>query len=198
MNLALFDFDGTLTKVDTFTAFIKQTTPMTRYALGLIRLMPKIFLYKLGKYKGTFMRQDIVEVALKRRSQEELMQKGREFVPFMDSVLRPDIYQKLLDHKAKGDRVLIVSASLDLYLKPWCQKHGVELICSEVKFQKEVCLGVYSSEDCSGPYKLKKVLEKLAPRDYTKIFAYGDTPEDFELLSIADYKFYRGKKFKNS
>ena len=44
MNLALFDFDGTITECDTFTPFIKKAIPRSRMIVGRLLLMPSILL----------------------------------------------------------------------------------------------------------------------------------------------------------
>lgn len=36
MNLALFDFDGTITSEDTYTKFIFYSTPKVRMGIGLL------------------------------------------------------------------------------------------------------------------------------------------------------------------
>lgn len=48
MNLALFDFDGTITHNDTFSLFLKFSLNKKTQILGGIRLAPYIAGYKLG------------------------------------------------------------------------------------------------------------------------------------------------------
>ncbi len=51
--------------------------------------------------------------------------------------------QRIARHQARGDTVVVVSASLDVYLRPWCQQHNLELLCSEVEFQNGAATGKY-------------------------------------------------------
>jgi phosphoserine phosphatase len=41
--------------------------------------------------------------------------------------------------------------------------------------------------------KPRQVRERYALEDFEAVYAYGDTPEDFALLEIADHRWYRGE-----
>jgi HAD superfamily hydrolase (TIGR01490 family) len=198
MNLALFDFDGTITTHDTFTAFIKYATPTLRLKLGMIYLAPKILVYKIGLRKGTKMRQDIVSFAFKGLSKKYLDGKAKSFYEsFMNNVLRPNAMEKLKWHQKNGDRVILVSASLDIYLNYWCDSQNIELICSELAYRDGICIGKYISDDCTGEFKASKVKQRVQLDDYKEIYAYGDTSEDRELLELADHKYLCWKKLSS-
>ncbi|UNA35862.1 HAD-IB family phosphatase [Klebsiella variicola subsp. variicola] len=66
--------------------------------------------------------------------------------------------QRIAWHQARGDTVVVVSASLDVYLRPWCQQHHLELLCSEVEFQNGAATGKYQGGDCSGLAKKARIL----------------------------------------
>ena len=51
-DLALFDFDGTITFSDTFTPFLYFASSRGHIARQYIRLAPKIIGYKLGLVPG--------------------------------------------------------------------------------------------------------------------------------------------------
>ena len=48
MNLALFDFDGTITTGDTFTPFIRYAVRPTRMVVGGLILSPVLVGYRLS------------------------------------------------------------------------------------------------------------------------------------------------------
>ena len=131
MNLALFDFDGTITECDTFTPFIKKALPKYRRRIGQLLLLPSILAYRAGVLSGSAIRQQVVYVGLKGLSASRLATLGnRHAAEFLPSVIRANAMEQITRHLQSGDRVVVVSASLDVYLKPWCDKMGVELICS--------------------------------------------------------------------
>ncbi len=88
----------------------------------------------------------------------------------------------------------MVSASLDVYLKPWCEELGIELICNRLEANGDLLTGKYCEGDCTGAEKVKRVKSLLKLEDYEKIYAYGDTEEDKELLEIADERYFQWKK----
>lgn len=102
--------------------------------------------------------------------------------------------KKISWHKSQGDTVVVVSASLDLYLKPWCEQNGLELLCSEVAFSGGKATGKYKKGDCSARLKKTKIIDNYDLSSYNVIYAYGDTKEDLDMLSLASKKFYQWKE----
>ena len=192
-NLALFDFDGTLTVADSFTAFVFSAVPPTRLAWGKVLLAPLVVSYKLGILSASRMRSYIVWFGFRGRRDEELRKAGREFARnAMASILRAEALDRLHWHQRQGDVVVVVSASLDLYLSEWCQARGVELICSELDSRDGILTGRYKSRDCCREEKAKRILERYDLNQFQDVFAYGDTSEDKAMLSLATRKFFRG------
>ena len=137
------------------------------------------------------MRQSIAWVAFRGRPQSELAAIGERYAEALDRRVRPEASERIAWHRARGDRVVVVSASLDCYLAPWCRARGLELICSELELVAGVCTGHYRGGDCTGPEKARRVLERCELAGYEQVFAYGDTPEDRELLALAQRRFFR-------
>ena len=73
LNLALFDFDGTITTKDTFTPFVYFATHWARIALGSVLLAPMILGYKLGLVSGTKMRAAVVRLGFRGRAHAEVL-----------------------------------------------------------------------------------------------------------------------------
>lgn len=134
MNLALFDFDGTLTFLDTFSPFLGAVIPKHRQLWGYPLLLPVIVGYRAGFISGTVLRRAVVWLGLRGLDANHLREQGRAFASgYLPAVLRPHAMARLLWHLDAGDRVIVVSASLDVYLADWCKQVGVELICTELE-----------------------------------------------------------------
>lgn len=195
MNIALFDFDGTITHCDTFTPFIKTATSSRRLGLGSLLLLPSIVGYRLGIVSGAAVRKQVVYIGLRGAPKDHLQALGAKHAEgFLPSVVRDHALERIQWHKASGDRVIVVSASLDLYLKPWCEAMGVELICSELEATADVFTGRYATPDCSGAEKVRRVKSLIELADYKTIYAYGDTKEDNALLAMANERYFQWKK----
>ena len=192
MNIALFDFDGTITNTDTFTKFILFAANKRKINVGKIILLPTIVKYKLGRLHGSEIRKKVYNFAFKGTNERQLRIKGEAFSELMiPNYIRFNAFEKIKWHKQRGDIVVIVSASLDLYLSPWCTKYGLDLICTKVDVVDGILTGNYLNDDCSGITKKQLVEQKYNLSNFDTIYAYGDTLEDEELLSLADERFYQ-------
>lgn len=194
-NIAFFDFDGTITFSDTFTPFIYRSVDEKTLRRGKLRLLPYILAYKMGALSGSVLRKKVVRIALAGKSEAELKNAGLFYSKTeIPSLLREDAMNKINWHKSQGDTVVVVSASLDLYLKPWCEQNGLELLCSEVAFLGGKATGNYKQGDCSARLKKTKIIDNYDLSSYKDVYAYGDTKEDLDMLSLASIKFYQWKE----
>ncbi len=123
MNIALFDFDGTITNTDTFTKFIFFATNKRRLRLGRFILLPTIIRYKLGLLHGSDIRKKIYKFAFEGIVENKVKLQGEEFADsIIPNYINNNAFERIKWHKQNGDLVVVVSASLDIYLKPWCLK----------------------------------------------------------------------------
>ena len=198
MDLALFDFDGTLTTTDTFGKFLYFSSSRARIAVGTLLLGPLLFGFKRGVVPGALLRRASVAFCFRNRSVAEIAERGRRFAQTFDAFLRPEAMAKLRWHQAKGDRVAIVSASLSTYLGPWSEPLGVDLLCSRLDARGGVHTGKYEGKDCSGEEKARRVRATYDLASFGDIYAYGDTAEDHELLALANRRYFRWKELDSS
>ena len=197
MNLALFDFDGTLTVNDNYTAFIRFTRSRPRFIFTMILLLPVIIGYKAGLVSSTRTRIIVSRAAFGGYSEKVIEEFGRRYA---DEVIPLHIRKKGFAfaerHRAAGDRIVVVSASLGSYLRHWCAAQGFECLCTELEAVDGVMTGRYIGGDCTGKEKAARVRSNIKLDDYDAIFAYGDTSEDKELLELAHRRFFRGTEVK--
>lgn len=199
MNLALFDFDGTLTLGDNFVPFARLQASRRRKLLADVCLSPLVVGYKLGYLHASFMRQRVAWFAYRGRRVSDVAQWGARYAEqVLPGNLRSDAFARLQWHRAQGDTIAVVSASLEPYLAPWCQQHGVELICTRLEVHAGVFTGRYLHGDCTGAEKARRVRERFELQRYPRIYAYGDTPEDRELLALAHHPHLRGRELQSS
>lgn len=192
MNLALFDFDGTITFNDTFTAFIHYALDPGRLAAGKLILSPLIIGYKLGLVPARIIRPCISWFGFKGALEADVRKIGISYArDILDQCVRPAAMSRIRWHKQNGDRVVIVSASLDVYLSEWCRQLGLELICTRLETDGGILTGRYLNGDCSGRQKAEQVLETYNLQEFSMIYAYGDTEEDREMLDLAHEKYFR-------
>ncbi|MEW9571619.1 HAD family hydrolase [Rhodanobacter sp. Si-c] len=195
MNLALFDFDGTLTTRETFGDFMRHAVPPLRRALGIPMFAPMLAAYKLGLVSGTHIRHHVTAFGFRGVPAVHVHAAGERFAAeVLPSLLRPKAMQRLAWHQAQGDKVVLVSGGLDFYLAPWCRQHGLELICSSMETRGNHLTGRYHGVQCVGAEKARRVRERHDLGAYDTCYAYGDTHEDAAMLALAQRRYYRGRE----
>ncbi|WP_426701560.1 HAD family hydrolase [Rhodanobacter sp. Col0626] len=195
MNLALFDFDGTITTRAMFSDFMQFAVAPRRLAVGRLVLAPVVIGYKLGIVSSNAIRAIVVRFGFRGESLARVGQAGERFSrEVLSGVLRQQALERIAWHKAQGDVVVVVSGALDVYLEHWCRHHQLELICSELEVADGRLTGRYRGKQCVGSEKPRRVFEKYDLRDYATVYAYGDTHEDLDLLAIAHRKYFRWKE----
>ena len=194
-NLALFDFDGTLCSIDSFTKFIFYSQPKIYIYKKGIKILPWILAYYMKCYPAHLMRPKLFYTLFKNSAQSKLDKLAKEYANFLlDKYIDQSLYQQLKQHQCLGDDVVLVSASIDIYLKYICQHLNIDLICTTTEIKSQYYTGQYSSQDCSHEQKKKRILERYSLDQYDQVFAYGNSHEDLSMLSIADFPYLTTKK----
>ena len=194
-NLALFDFDGTITTRDAYPIFIWLAVARWRLTLALVFTWPLIIAYRFGWFSGFTGRRLVAWIGFYRASCAEIEKVAHNFADVnIPALIRPEMWIKLNAHLDQGDQVAIVSGSFDLYLQPWCAQWGLQLLCSSLQRSGDHFTGYYDGLQCVGAEKARRVLEIFNLDQFAEVYAYGDTPDDQALLALAHRKFYRGKE----
>lgn len=188
--IAAFDFDGTLTTSDTFLPFLARATGSTTMARGLAKGLA------VWPRKGRDgAKAESVAAVLRGQPLERLQRlgsdQGRDIVgrsrptPWAPG-LRPAVVGRLRRHQDLGHRVVIVSASLRVYVEPVATMLGVDdVVATELETDADGrCSGRLASPNCRGPQKVERLTAAVSP-DWKQTWAYGDSEGDTELLTKA-------------
>jgi len=190
--LVAFDFDGTLTVRDSFTAYLAWKAGAVRWWAGILQLSPALAAYLFhrdrGKLKGAFVRH-----FLGGESLEAIEQSARDFAQVRgQSLLRPDAVAAWRRWRSMGAKIVIVTASPETIVAPFARGLGADMLIGSrlsVDGNGKV-LGPLEGANCRGAEKVKRLLEAYGP-DVRLTAAYGDTSGDKEMLRMADEKGYR-------
>jgi len=195
VNLALFDFDGTITTRETFPGFLQRAVTPRRLVLGKLLLAPLIVGYRLGIVSGTLVRASIVKFAFRGVAEAAITDVGEAFANHvLPQLLRPQAMERIRWHQAQGDTVVVVSGGFDLVLSHWCTQHGLALICSQLESAGGVLTGRYLGAQCVGAEKCRRVREQYEVSGFARVYAYGDTIEDLAMLEMAHERTFRWQK----
>ncbi len=128
-HLALFDFDGTITRKDTFVEIIRFKVGTPKLAAGMLALSPVLVLYKLKLIKNWRAKEIMFGYFFKGTPIDEFLRLGVDFSrKALPSLIRPSALAKIKEHQAAGDDIYIVSASAAEWIKPWSDQFGIQVI----------------------------------------------------------------------
>ena len=187
-SLALFDFDGTLTTKDTFLDF-------HRFFWG--RKCTRAFLSTVVKgglslrLNRNFLKEEFLTRLWKGVEREKYLAGALSYAENrVEGLLAPLPMSVFLRHVERGHDVYIVTASLRDWVEPWASKHGVPVLGSELASESGILTGRLKGANCRGAEKARRISERVDLKDYDKIYAYGNSSGDKEMLLLADEKVY--------
>jgi len=194
--LALFDFDGTLYPHDSFTGFIFYVLKKRHIIWRGLRVLQWIMAYYLKVYPAHRMRPKLYAAMFKDCDINAIQPLVLRYANKVLKNLDPALFGQLQKHQQLGHKVVLVSATINLYLEPITKALNIELICSQVEIQNGKLTGKYLTPDCSCMQKRLRVLEVINLADYEMVYAYGNSEEDAEMLSLADQHYFEGRDQK--
>ena len=184
--IAAFDFDGTLTTRDSFTAFLRWRMGGWRWGAGLLRLLPNALAYLVTRDRGR-LKAASVRVFLRGLSREALQRETGEFaVQLGPRLLRPDALQAWEAHRGAGDRLVIVTASPEEVVAPFAMSLGADaLIGTRLRWTVDGRIGDgLAGANCRGMEKVRRLRDRFGEGAVVGD-AYGDTSGDREMLAMA-------------
>jgi len=193
MELALFDFDDTVTHGDSYARFLRRVATPEQRARAWWLIGPWLAAFRLRLISAGRIRARVTALVFSGRHADDIARLAASYArDTLPDMVQPEMLEQIHWHKAQGHVVAIVSASLDLYLRPWCAQWGIELICNRLEVRDGRLTGGFEGGDCGGQ-KARYVRERFDLPRYTRIHAYGDSREDKPMLALAHERWYRGR-----
>ena len=191
-QIAFFDLDHTITSKDTFIEFLKFTHGKFRFYLNIICLSPILVLYKVKLIPNWKAKIILLSFFYKRWTAEKLLSLGRSFaLQQLPIMVYDQALAKIKWHLNEGHKVVIVSASINIWFESWCKQYDLELLSTELAFVDGVFVGTYDRPNCYGIEKVKRIKEKYDLSQYDKIYAYGDSKADQFMMGLAHESFMK-------
>lgn len=187
-KVAVFDFDGTLTTKDTLLMFIHFATGTQRFLIGFMLFSPIIILTKLGMFDNHRCKEKVFSWFFKGMKHDEFEELGRRFCSRLKTVAKASTTQALAKHRQQGDSVYVISASIEEWVRPYCETLGVNIVlATKVETDRNgVLTGRFASHNCYGEEKVRRLLTVEPDREAYHLTAYGDSKGDLEMFAIAD------------
>lgn len=199
-SVAFFDFDGTLTTGDTLMPFLKFVVGKPKYYWNLLLVMPVLVCYFFKLVRNDVAKEVVLKRYLAGYHIDELFTLGERFSKeIIPTMLRPEGMERLRWHQDQGHVCVLVSASLDIWLKSWANTNDFDsIITTKLEIKENTVTGYISEFNCYGQEKVNQINNFLKNRNPEKSYAYGDTKGDFYMLKHVDSGWMLNQSKKNN
>lgn len=197
MKVYAFDFDRTLTKKDTFLAFIEYAKGYGKTFWGFFLFSPILILMKLRLFPNWKAKQMVFSWFFKGMNINEFNQICHEFADRNQCIIRTRGWDTIRKALANGEQVIIITASIENWVKPFFKEFGNQIKVEGTKIDVRInqITGQFLTQNCYGVEKTKRLKEVFPYRQAYELIAFGDSDGDRYLLNEADESHY--KPFRN-
>lgn len=189
MKISLFDFDGTITRHDTFFTFARHAVGMQRFCTAVIRTLPALIGWKLGLLTNSAAKERLFGNLYRGMPVEDFHRACRSFAAIVNDDLRDSTVEMIRRHRDDGHRIVIVSASVLDWIRPWAESNGItEILATEIEVDSSGRLtGHFSTPNCHGAEKARRIRAYIPDIDGAEVWACGDSRGDDEMLALATH-----------
>jgi len=185
--VAAFDFDGTLSTRDNLVPFLCRAVGTPAVAQALAAGGVSVALGR-GSRSRNALKAEVVRRLLTGYDAERLESLGRAFAfEIVRRHLRGDVVERVDWHRTQGHRLVLVSASFDVYVRPVAERLRFDaVLATELEVGPDGRLtGRLQGENVRGAEKARRLEAWLAEQP-AYVWAYGDSSGDRELWARAD------------
>ena len=188
-TVAVFDFDGTLTKGDTLVPFLVAVAGRAAVvrALGRDPVGLALGAARIGDRDAA--KERVLTRVLRGRPYDDVCTLGRKFAGRVSSeAVTAGARERIEQHRRAGHDIVIASASLDVYLDDVARVLDVEhLVCSRLEVdERGRCTGRLQGANCRGEEKAAR-LRAYLDGDDVEMWAYGNSRDDDAMLALAQH-----------
>lgn len=187
-GIAIFDLDRTLTRRDTLLPYIASFLAGRPHRwLRLWRLPLDFACFALGRVDRDGLKERVIAACFKGASRDEIARCTDVFVAGLCRTgFRTDARSAVERHRERGDKLVLLSASVDLYVEAIASRLGfAECICTGTNWHGGRLSGGFSTPNRRGDEKARVIREMLS-RHSGQVTAYADSRSDLDHLVLAD------------
>ena len=172
--------------------FLRFAVGSPRFYSGFLGLWPHVLSYYVGRIHAGELKQRFLNYYLANFDEQALERLGQDFCEqHLPTLIRADAIKRLKNHHEQCHTVFVVTASLGLWVKPWCDANGVELISTPYSINDQQSPRIQLGNNCKGAEKVSRIKAAVNIEHYEALYAYGDTRGDREMLCLADHAYFK-------
>ena len=185
-KLYFFDFDGTLTYKDTMFLYLKFYNS-AKFNFQFLKHIPLFILLKLKLANAEKVKKSFISSILKGQSKIKIEEKSQQFFEkYYPEIIRENAIEFIQNIDREHTESYLVTASLDIWVKPFAEKFKMNLLATRAEFKKDIFTGNFVGNNCNGGEKVHRIKEALQGKKFDKTIAFGDTSGDKEMLEWAN------------
>lgn len=150
--------------------------------------MPALARFTVGRADRGAVKSAAIRAVLGGRSRQEIDAWTGEFVPrLLAQGMHTDALAALAAHRRRGDHLVLLSASPDLYVPAIGRALGfAETVCTGIAWDGERLTGRLATPNRRGAEKARVLSTLRRERPGLEVVAYGNSAGDLEHLALAD------------
>ncbi len=175
-TVAIFDLDSTITRKDTYVAFL--CTLLRMYPARLLRcgfLPVAVILHKIGLKDNSWLKETFLGSIVGGMNRIQINNCTEKFLKaLLKQGIRGKALEKIQSHRLANHRLVLASASFDFYVENIARQLGFDtIICTRSTWDNQDRLtGKIDGYNCYGVNKLNRLIDCLG-RDRTELFIIG-------------------------
>jgi phosphatidylglycerophosphatase C len=188
-HVAAFDFDGTLSSRDNFAPFLRRVAGSAAVGRAMAVNTARVARQPRSARSRDALKALVLRDLFEGYEAAALDEIGRGFAfEIVQRHLRSDMVQRADWHRTQGHELVIVSASLGVYLRPIAEQLRFdEVLCTELAVGPDGTLtGELAAPNVRGLEKARR-LDAFVAGAASYVWAYGDSSGDRELWARADH-----------
>lgn len=190
--LSVFDFDGTLTRHDSFVPFLRFAFGRREFTRRILRLAIPSLRYVAQGMSRDELKAQLISTFLTGVEAKWVGQKAEDFCRLVwAKLMRPAGLRSVALELESGAEVTLCSASPALVLRPFADRLGIKLIGTELEVVDGRLTGRIAGNNCRCENKVLRLEAIYGPLTAYRLRAWGDTRGDHELLAAAQDPHWR-------
>jgi len=185
-TLVVFDFDGTLTRHDSFVPFLRFVFGNGVFLRKLLLLTLPTAQFLLKQRSRDALKAELIRVFLSGVSSAWLARQAERYCALhWEKLMRPKALQGVAAQLTSGVQATLWSASPELLLAPFAKRLSVALIGTQLEEKDGLLTGKILGSNCRCAAKVARLEAVYGSLGQYHLRAYGDSSGDFELLAAA-------------
>ncbi|MGP3591506.1 HAD-IB family hydrolase [Vagococcus sp. WN89Y] len=190
--LSVFDFDGTLTRHDSFIPFLRFAFGYRIFARKMTKLVMPTIKCMRRKLTRDELKEVLITTFLAGVEEQWVREKAEAYCKkYWDRLMRPSGLLAVAAEVSSGAEVTLCSASPAIVLQPFADKLGIKLIGTHLESKEGVLSGRIDGHNCRCIQKIHRLEAVYGPLSQFHLRVWGDTRGDAEMLAAAKDAHWR-------